>query len=71
MFRCALETLAQNRILGRNTDRAGVQMALAHHDAASRNQWRGRETEFIRAKQRADDDITAGTQAAIDLQGNA
>ena len=35
----AEETLAQLRILRGNADRAGVEMAFAHHDAAGRDQW--------------------------------
>src|SRR4029453_12944655 len=34
VLRLALKALAQHRVLGGNTDRAGVEMTLAHHDAA-------------------------------------
>ena len=34
VLRLACETGAQHRVLGRNADRASVEMALAHHDAA-------------------------------------
>ena len=67
----ALEALAQHRILRRDADRAGVQVALAHHDAAGRDQRRGREAELVGAEQRADDDVASGAQAAVDLQGDA
>ena len=33
----ATEFLAQYRILGSNPNRAGIKVALAHHDAAERN----------------------------------
>jgi hypothetical protein len=67
----ALEALAQHRILGGDADRAGVEVALAHHQAAGRDQRRGREAELVGAQQRADDDVAAGAQAAIDLQRDA
>jgi hypothetical protein len=67
----ALEALAQHRVLRGDADRAGVQVALAHHDAAGRDQRRGREAELVGAQQRADDDVAPGAQAAIDLQRNA
>ena len=43
----ALEALAQHRVLRRHADRTGVEMALAHHDAAGRDQRRRREAEFV------------------------
>ena len=67
----ALEALAQHRVLGGDADRTGVEMALAHHDAAGRDQRRGREPEFVGAEQRADDDVAAGANAAVDLHGDA
>ena len=67
----ALEALAQHRVLRRDADRAGVEMALAHHDAAGRDQRRGREAEFVGAEQRADHHVAPGADAAVDLHGNA
>ena len=64
------EFLPQYRILGRHADRAGIEMTLAHHDAAERNQRRGGKTEFIRTQQRANGDIAPGAQSAIHLHGN-
>ena len=52
-------------------DRAGVEVADAHHDAARRDQRGGREAELLGAEQRADDDVAAGAQAAVDLQPHA
>ncbi len=63
-----LETLAQHRILRRHADRAGVQVALAHHDAAGRDQRGRREAELVGAEQGADHDVAARAQAAVDLQ---
>ena len=71
MLGLADEALAQHRVLRRDADRAGVEMALAHHDAAGRDQRRGGEAELVGAEQRADDDVAAGAQAAVDLHGDA
>ena len=65
------EALAQFRVLGGDADRAGVEMALAHHDAARGDQRRGREAELVGAEQRADDHVAAGAQAAVDLHRDA
>ena len=48
------ELLAQLRILRGDADRAGVEMADAHHDAAERDQRRGGEAELLGAEQRGD-----------------
>ncbi len=71
MLGLAGEALAQHRVLRRDADRAGVEMALAHHDAAGRDQRRGREADLVGAEQRADHDVAAGADAAIDLHGDA
>ena len=65
------EALAQHRVLRRDADRAGVEMALAHHDAAGRDQRRGGEAELVGAEQRADHDVAAGADAAVDLHRDA
>ena len=62
---------AQHRVLRRDADGAGVQVALAHHDAAGRDQRCGRKAELVGAEQRADDDVTSGPDAAVDLNGDA
>ena len=46
-------------------------MALAHHDAAHRDQRRGGESELFGAEQRGDDDVAAGLQFAVGLHANA
>ena len=71
MLGLADETLAQHRVLGGDADRAGVEVAHPHHDAASRNQGRGGEAELVGAEERAHDDVASGAQTAIDLHGNA
>ena len=65
------EALAQHRILGGDADRAGVEMALAHHDAAGRDQRRGGEAELVGAEQGADHDVAARAHAAVDLHRDA
>ena len=71
MLGLAGEALAQHRILRGDADRAGVEVALAHHDAAFDHQRRGGETEFVGAEQRADDDVAAGLHLAVDLDADA
>ena len=67
----ALEALAQHRVLRGDADRAGVEMALAHHDAAGRDQRRGGKAEFVGAEQRAHHHVAAGADAAVDLHRDA
>jgi hypothetical protein len=66
-----LKPLAEHGILRGDADRASVEMALAHHDAAHRNQRRGGETEFLGAEQRGDHDIAARLQLAICLHADS
>src|SRR5262249_27490746 len=63
----ANEALAQHRVLRGDADRTGVEVALAHHDAAGCDQRRGREAELVGAEQRADNHVAPGTDAAVDL----
>ncbi len=65
------EALAQLRILGGDPHRAGVEMTLAHHDAARRDQRSGGKAELVSAQQRADGDVAAGPQPTVDLHRNA
>ncbi len=67
----ALEPRAQHRVLRRDADRAGVEVALPHHDAAFGDQRRGREAELVGAEQRADDDVAAGLHLAVGLDADA
>ena len=70
-LRLAGEVLAELRILRRDADRARIQMADAHHDAARDDKRSGRESEFLRAKERRDDDVAAGFDLAVDLYDDA
>ena len=65
VLRFAHESLAQLRVLRRNTNRAGIQMANAHHDTAHCHEWCGGKTKFLSAEQRSDDYIATGFQLAI------
>ena len=65
------ELLAQRRILRGNSHRTSIQVALAQHDAAHRDQRCGRKSKFFRAQQRGDHDVAASLQLAISLHANA
>ena len=67
----ALELLAQPRVLRGDADRAGVQVADAHHDAARRDERRRGEAELLGAEQRRDGDVAAGLQLAVGLDADA
>ena len=66
-LRLAGEPLAQLGVLRGDADRAGVEVADAHHDAAGHHQRRGREAELLGAEQRGDDDVAAGLELAVGL----
>src|SRR5690606_20593752 len=63
----SFELLPQLRILGRDTDRARIEVTDPHHDAAHDHERRGREAELFRAKEGADDDVAAGLHLPVDL----
>ena len=71
VLRFARELLAQHRILRRHAHRAGVQVALAHHDAAFDDQRGGRKAEFVSAQQRADHNVAPGLHLAVSLHADA
>ncbi len=70
-LRLAGEALAQLGVLGGDADRAGVEVADAHHHAAAHDQRRGGEAELLGAEQRGDDDVAAGLQLAVGLHDDA
>src|SRR5690606_33269082 len=61
--RGAGEPLAQYSVSGGGTDRAGVEMALAHRDAGGGDERRGRHAELNGPEEGADDDVAAGQEA--------
>ena len=71
VLRRALEALAQLRILRRDADRAGVQVAGAHHDAARGDQRGGREADLVGAEQRGDDDVASRLHLPVGLHPDA
>ena len=70
-LRLAGEPLPQHRVLRGHTDRAGVEVAHAHHDAAGHHQRCGGEAELLGAEQRGDHDVAAGLELAVDLHDDA
>ena len=65
------ELLAQLGVLRGDADRAGVEVALAHHDAAQRDQRRGGEAELLGAEHGGDHHVAARLDAAVGLQHDA
>ena len=66
-----VELLAQLGILRRDADRAGIEMALPHHDAAFDDQRRCRKAIFFRAEQRGDDHVASGLHLAVGFDADA
>ena len=62
---------AQHRVLGGDPDRAGVEMADAHHHAARGDQRRGREGELVGAEQRTDHNVAPGLHLPVGQQRHA
>ena len=67
----ASEFFAQFRVLCRHAYGAGVQVALAHHDAAFHHQRCCGETKFIRTQQCANRHVAAGFHLAVGLHADA
>ena len=63
----AFELAAQHRVLRRHAHRAGIEVALAHHDAALDHQRRGGEAELVGAEHGADHHVAAGLHLPVDL----
>ena len=61
------EALPQHGVLGGHADRAGVQMAHPHHDAAGNHQRGGGEAEFLGPEQRADHHVASSFELAVHL----
>ena len=65
------EPLAQHRVLGGDADRAGVQVADAHHDAARHDERGGGEAELLGAEQGGDHDVPTRLQLPVGLHDDA
>ena len=63
----AAEALAQLRVLGGDADRAGVEVADAHHHAARHDERRRGEPELLGAEQRRDHDVATGLELTVGL----
>jgi hypothetical protein len=62
---------AQLGPLGRDSDRAGVEMARTDHQAALRNQQGSAERHLVGAQECGDDDITPGLEPAVGAEAHA
>src|SRR5207253_1458576 len=71
MLRLAREALAQFRVLCRHANRAGVQMANTHENAAHGDQRRRGETEFFSAEQSGDNDIATRFELPVSLDNDS
>ena len=64
------ELATQGFVLRTDAHRAGVRLALTHHDTAHRDQRGGADAVFLGAHHRGHDNVAAGAQAAIGPQGD-
>jgi hypothetical protein len=67
MFRLPGKFLPQGRVLRRDADGAGIEMAFPHHDAAFDDQRRGCKPEFLGAQQSSDRHIPSGFHLPVGL----
>ena len=65
------EPRTQHRVLRRDADRAGVEVADTHHDAPGHDERCGREAVLLGTEQRGHDDIATRAQRAVALHGDA
>ncbi len=70
-FGAAFEFGAEAVVLGGDADGTGVEVALAHIDAAQGDEGGGAEVVFFGAKEGGDHDVGAGAHAAVGAQGDA
>ena len=70
LVRRAAEPCTEGLVLRADADRAGVRVALAHHDAAHRDERRCTDTVFFGAEHSGDHNVTPGAQAAIRTQSD-
>ena len=63
----SFELLAQLWVLGRDSDRAGIQMTDAHHHAAHDDERRRAKAELLGPQQRADHNVAPGLHLTINL----
>ena len=68
VLRLAREALAENVVLGSDTERAGILVADTHHHAAEADERCCREAILLRTEQCGDDDVATGHQLTIGLE---
>src|SRR5581483_5624534 len=66
----ALKFFPEFRILRGDANRAGIEMALAHHDTAHCHERSSREAELFGTEQSSNDDIAASLQFSVHLYAN-
>ena len=66
-----LKALSEFRILCSDTDRAGVEMALTHHQTALHHQRCRCKAEFIGPEKRSDHHVAPGLYLTVDLHNHA
>ena len=69
-FGDAYDVMEQGFILRANANRAGVEVANAHHDAAKAHQRCRRKAEFFRAQKSCDRDISSRLHLPVRLNHN-
>mmetsp|Transcript_111573 Transcript_111573/g.315059 ORF Transcript_111573/g.315059 Transcript_111573/m.315059 type:complete len:613 (-) Transcript_111573:2912-4750(-) len=70
VLRHAFELLTKHRVLRRDANRARVEVALPHHDAAHGDERCRGEAKPLCAEQRRDHDVTPGSQLPIGLESD-
>jgi hypothetical protein len=70
MFRLPRKFHSQGRVLCRNPDRAGIEMAFPHHDAAFDDQGRGGKPKLLGAQQGGDRHVAPGFHLPVGLDPN-
>jgi len=70
-LRFAIEASTEFFVLRGDADGAGVEMALAGHNAADGEERGGAEAEFVGAEECAYDDVARKFQAAVDAERDA
>mmetsp|Transcript_62362 Transcript_62362/g.174233 ORF Transcript_62362/g.174233 Transcript_62362/m.174233 type:complete len:1082 (+) Transcript_62362:2016-5261(+) len=71
VLRHTFELLAEDGVLRGDAHRAGVEVALPHHDAAHGDEGGCGEAEALGPEQRSDHHVAARAQLAVGLQGHA
>ena len=71
MLRITCKFFAQLRILRGDADGAGVEVTLAHHNTAHRDERCGGETHLFGTEQRGNDHVATGLEPAVGLEHHA